>query len=150
MNTTEVKIRPLMQGDFEPVVTIDAKVFNRERREYYERKFDQALDRTDRLVTSLVAEVAGNVVGFVMSELFVGEFGIPETAARLDTIGVDPDYQGKRIGNQLLEEFVAHLKKAGVDKIHTLVDWNDWQLIRFFSANGFTPAKTLNLELDIV
>ncbi|NOQ18623.1 MAG: hypothetical protein GQ571_01485 [Desulfobacterales bacterium] len=29
------------------------------------------------------------------------------------------------------------------------VDWNDWQLIRFFSANGFGPAKTVNPELNI-
>jgi len=36
-----------------------------------------------------------------------------------------------------------------VDKVTTLVDWNDRELIRFFNAVGFTPAKTINLELNI-
>jgi len=48
-----------------------------------------------------------------------------------------------------MEEFVSHLRKAGVEKINTLVNWNDWQLIRFFSTNGFEPAKTVNLELTL-
>ena len=48
-----------------------------------------------------------------------------------------------------MEEFIGHLCKAGVEKINTLVDWNDWQLIRFFSASRFVPAKTINLELNV-
>jgi hypothetical protein len=48
-----------------------------------------------------------------------------------------------------MEEFIGHLRKAGVQKINTLVDWNDWQLIRFFSGSGFAPAKTINLELNV-
>jgi len=46
-------------------------------------------------------------------------------------------------------EFVGHLREAGAGKINPLMDWNDWQLIRFFSAGGFTPAKIFNLELKI-
>ena len=142
-------IRPLKREDFRAVVEIDEKVFKRSRPEYYETKFARALDEKDRLVLSLVVEMDGKVVGFVMSELFVGEYGIPATAATLDTIGIHPDYQGKGVGKHLMEEFIGHLRKAGVEKINTLVDWNDWQLIRFFSASGFAPAKTVNLEMSI-
>ena len=53
------------------------------------------------------------------------------------------------MGKRLMEEFIGHLRKARVQKVNTLVDWNDWQLIRFFSASGFAPAKTINLELNI-
>ena len=46
--------------------------------------------------------------------------------------------------------FIGHLEKAGVEKVNTLVQWNDWRLIRFFSASGFEPARTVALELSIV
>ena len=149
MATSQVDIRPLTKEDFNAVVEIDEKVFNYERSDYYETKFAQALDEKDRLVLSLVAELEGKVAGFVMCELFVGEYGIPATTATLDTIGIHPDSQGKGVGKQLMDVFIGHLRKAGVQKINTLVDWNDWQLIRFFSASGFAPAKTINLELNI-
>ena len=70
------------------------------------------------MVLSLVAEVEGKVAGFVMCELFVGEYGIPATTATLDTIGIHPDCQGKSVGKQLMEEFIEHLRKARVKKIN--------------------------------
>jgi ribosomal protein S18 acetylase RimI-like enzyme len=149
MTTPNEVVRPLHREDFKAVVEIDEQVFQRARPDYYETKFTRALDDKDRLVLSLVVEADGKVVGFVMCELFVGEYGIPATTATLDTIGIHPDYQRVGVGRQLMEEFIGHLRKAGVEKVNTLVDWNDWQLIRFFSANGFEPAKTINLELTI-
>jgi hypothetical protein len=42
-----------------------------------------------------------------------------------------------------------HLRELGVQKINTLVDWNDSSLVEFFRANEFTPSKTINLERSI-
>ena len=101
----------------------------------------------DCLPASLVAEDKdGTVVGFVMGEIYMGQYGIFQEAATLDTIGVDPAYQHQGIGEQLLTEYIDHLRKLGVKKINTLVDWNDSRLIHFFSANRFSPSKTINLE----
>ena len=149
MEAARVEIRLLNQSDFKAVVVIDEKVFGQARPEYYETKFARALDEKNRIPLSLVAEIEGRVVGFVMCELFIGEYGIPVTTATLDTIGIDPDFQGQGIARQLMGKLIGHLRKAGVRKINALVDWNDWQLIRFFSAIGFGPAKTINLELTI-
>lgn len=149
MGAAKAEVRLLNQNDFKEVVIIDEKVFGHARPEYYETKFARALDENNRIPLSLVAELEGRVVGFVMCELFIGEYGMPVTAATLDTIGVDPDFQGQGIARRLLDELIGHLRKAGVQKINALVDWNDWQLIRFFSASGFSPAKTINLELKI-
>ena len=149
MSEPTLNIRPLRHKDFDAVVAIDQKLFHQARPEYYKIKFARALDERERLVLSLVSEAEGKVVGFVMSELFVGEYGIPLTAATLDTIGIHPDFQGRGFGRKLVTEFINYLRKAGVNKINTLVDWNNWQLIRFFSANGFEPARTINLELKI-
>lgn len=149
MFTSKIEIRPLRHDDFNAAVEIDKQVFKQDRTQYYETRFARALDEKDHLVLSLVAEVDQKVVGFVMSELFTGQYGIPLRAATLDTIGVHPEFQGMGIGRELITAFVIYLRKAGVKQINTLVDWNDWPLIRFFNSNGFEPAKTINLELKI-
>jgi ribosomal protein S18 acetylase RimI-like enzyme len=149
MGAVKAEIRPLNQNDFKAVVVIDEKVFSHARPEYYETKFARALEEKNRIPLSLVAEIEGKVVGFVMCELFIGEYGIPVTTAALDTIGIDPDFQGQGIARQLMDELIGHLRKIGVQRINALAEWNDWQLIRFFSAIGFAPAKTINLELKI-
>ncbi len=80
-----------------------------------------------------------------MGELFIGEYGISQEAT-LDTIAVDPDYLHKGIGEQLIKEFVEHLTSLGVRKVNTLVDSNNFRLMNFFTASGFSPSKTINLE----
>jgi ribosomal protein S18 acetylase RimI-like enzyme len=131
------------------VSRIDEKVLKASRPDYYKIKFEELVQSTDRLPASLVAEEEdGTVVGFVMGELLIGEYGISHEAT-LDTIGVDPDYQHKGIGEQLIKEFVDHLRALGVRKINTLVDSNDSRLTHFFSANQFTPSQTINLERSL-
>ena len=147
MIESTIKIRLMKADDFDAVVGIDAKVLKAARPEYYELKFDKLFKSKDYLPTSLVAQnERGTVVGFVMGELYMGEYGIFQEGATLDTIGVDPDHQNKGIGEQLISEFIDHLRTIGVLKINTLVDWNDSELIKFFRANQFVPSKTINLE----
>jgi ribosomal protein S18 acetylase RimI-like enzyme len=149
MNKSTIKIRLMRADDFAAVVRIDEKVLKASRPDYYKMKFEELVQSTDRLPTSLVAEEEdGTVVGFVMGELFIGEYGISHEAT-LDTIGVDPDYQHKGIGEQLIKECMDHLRALGVRKINTLVDSNDSRLMHFFSANQFSPSKTINLERSL-
>lgn len=148
MNKSVITIRLMKVDDFAAVVRIDEKVLKASRPEYYQLKFEEFVQSTDRVPTSLVAEEDGTVVGFVMGELFLGEYGISQEAT-LDTIGVDPDYQHKGVGEQLIKEFMDHLIALGVRKINTLVDSNDSKMMHFFSANQFSPSKTLYLERSL-
>jgi ribosomal protein S18 acetylase RimI-like enzyme len=133
--------------DMEAVIGIDEKIIKSSRPEYYEMKFEKLFNSKDYLPASLVAETEdGTLAGFVMGEIYMGEYGIFQEEATLDTIGVDPEFQHQGIGEQLINEFMDHLKKVGVRKVLTLVDWNDSKLIHFFSANQFSPSKTINLE----
>ena len=150
MNESTINIRLMKADDFDAVIVIDEKIIKASRPEYYEVKFEKLFKSKDYLPASLVAEKEdGTVVGFVMGEIYMGEFGIFQEEASLDTIGVDPDYQHKGIGEQLINEFIDHLRNVGVKKINTLVDWNDSKLIHFFSANQFSPSKTINLERSL-
>jgi ribosomal protein S18 acetylase RimI-like enzyme len=149
MKKNTVKTRIMGVDDFAAVVRIDEKVLKVPRREYYRLKFEELVQSTDRLPTSLVAEEEdGTVVGFIMGVLFIGEYGISHEAT-LDTIGVDPDHQHKGIGKQLINEFMDHMRELGVQKISTLVDSDDSKMMHFFSANKFGPSKTINLERSL-
>ena len=144
MNDSIIKIRLMKADDFDAVVGIDEKVLKASRPEYYEMKFEKLFNSKDYLPTSLVAEAEdGTLAGFIMGELYMGEYGIFQKEATLDTIGVDPDYQHQGIGEQLISEFLDHLKALGVQKISTLVDRNDSKLMHFFNTNQFSPSKTI-------
>ncbi len=145
----DIKVRVIRPEDFEALVEIDAQVFGTRRPEYYERKIHTALDKTGRVVTSLVAEVGGKIIGFIMGEVYLGEFGIPESTATIDTIGVHPEFQRQAVARKLMEEFLTTVKAAGVKLIQTRINWNDWGLLRFFEKMGFSPAKVINLELKL-
>ncbi|WP_300457852.1 GNAT family N-acetyltransferase [Desulfobacula sp.] len=148
MSDTTVKIRLMRMDDFDAVVGIDERVLKSSRTAYYELKFEKLFNSKEYLPTSLVAEQEdGTVVGFVMGELYMGEYGISQQGATLDTIGIDPDFQHQGIGEQLMKEFMDHLKTLDVKNINTLVDKNDSQLMRFFTASQFRPSQTVvNLE----
>jgi len=145
----DISVRIIRQEDFEALVDIDAQVFGTRRPEYYERKIHNALDKTGRVVTSLVAEVEGRIVGFIMGEVYLGEFGIPESTATIDTIGVHPEFQHQEVARKLMQEFLTTVKAAGVKAVETRINWNDWGLLRFFEKMGFSPAKVINLELKL-
>lgn len=145
----EVEIRVLRTDDFPSIMEIDTLVRSRPRPEYYERKMRTLMDGSGGIVSSLAAEVDGKVVGFLMGQVFDGEFGIPGTAALIDTVGVNPELQRSGIARLLFEEFCTNMKAIGVTRIRTLVDWNAWDLITFFDSLGFEPVPVLNLELEL-
>jgi len=98
---------------------------------------------------SLVAEHQGEVVGFILGDVSGWEFGVPETIGWMDTIGVAPAYQKKGVATALAHELIKNLKAIGVRTIYTLVSWDDWDLLQFFHAMGFTRGDMINLELKI-
>jgi len=143
-----LNIRPFSPADLEAIVDIDRKVLGKERRDYWKSKIE--LSSTKYPLSCLVAEAEGTVVGFILGEVSGWEFGIPDTIGWISTIGVYPSYQHRGIARSLSQEFVKNLKGIGVGIIYTLVNWSDWDLLKFFRAMGFTRGgEMINLELRI-
>jgi predicted N-acetyltransferase YhbS len=143
----DLKIRLLRIEDLEAIVAIDEKVLGEKRRDYWEKKLQMMDDKASQV--SLVAEVQGKVLGFILGDISGWEFGVPDTIGWIDTIGVDPAHQKKGLATALSQELVQGLKAIGVRTIYTLVSWDDWDLLQFFHAMGFTRGDMINLELKI-
>jgi len=139
----------MRREDVGAIVEIDEKVLGKSRPDYYERKCASALDSSCQMVTSLVAVYEENVIGFIMGNVYLGEFGIPEATASLDTIGVHPDYQGEGVGMELIRQFISNVKKTQVEYVYALVDWNDWDMLKFLEKTGFVPSKAVKLEMQL-
>ncbi len=143
------KIRVMRGADLDAIVAIDEKASGQNRREYYERKVAVLLDGKHTINSSLVAELDGGIVGFIMGDVYFGEFGIPETSGTIDSLGVDPKYQNRGIASELIDLFITNMRAVGVKKVYTLVNWDDFALEKFFSSHKFVPSKRINLELAL-
>ncbi len=140
-------IRTMVPSDLDQIVEIDIKVLGKPRPGYWETKVKLVEKRSQ--VSSLVAELDGKVIGFIIGYESRWEYGVPENIGWIDTIGVDPDHQRKGIAKILFTEMTSNLKKVGVDTIITFVTRRDWKVLKFFNSMGFQKGDMINLELDI-
>lgn len=140
-----IPIRAMQKADLHALVTIDRRVGGRERSAYFVRKLEEALHESGVRV-SLVAELDGAPVGFVMARVDFGEFGRTEPVAVLDAIGIDPAYGRRGVGRALLSQLLINLATLRVERIRTEVDWHDRELLAFLDRCGFRPAQQLCFE----
>ncbi len=147
MEKEKLRIRGLTSKDLPAIVEIDRKILGKSRLEYWKRKIEVSEFRPP--LASLVAEIDGKVIGFILGDVSGWEFGVPDNTGMIETLGVDPAYQRKGIARLLTEELIRSFRLNGVEKINTLVKWDDWDLLQFFHAMGFKRGRRINLELDL-
>ena len=106
---------------------------------------DMAERRADVLakgLPDLVAELDGRVLGFAYCQWFK-----PRPAYRFsaeDSIYLDPDAAGQRIGNKLLSELAKQAEAAGVRKLIAVIgDSNNARSIGVHRAVGFRHVGTI-------
>jgi ribosomal protein S18 acetylase RimI-like enzyme len=142
-------MRFLKQSDLDAIAAIDEAETKQNRHEYYERKINSIVNKKSDINCSLVCEIDGKVVGFMMGYLFFGEFGISDATATIDGLGVHPDFRNHGVASEMLDQFAMNMRAAGVAKIYTLVSWDDFALEKFFARKKFVPSKRVNLELQL-
>jgi len=140
-------IRKMTFKDLKRIIEIDTKILGKARPAYWEMKL--IIAEKNSPVSSLVAELDGKVVGFLIGDASGWEYGVPESTGLIDALGVDPECQRKGIATMLFKEMISNLKKVGVNKVTTFVTWSDWELLKFFNTVGFKLGKMVNLEFDI-
>ncbi len=144
LSTDRIPVRSMKKSDLEAIISIDRKTSRNNRSTYFKRKQDEVLNQSGIRV-SIVAELDGFVVGFIMARVDYGEFGHTSTEAVMDTIGVNPDYQGQGIGQALMSRLVANLVILQVDPVRPEFEWNNTGLISYLNRLGFAPTQTVVL-----
>jgi ribosomal protein S18 acetylase RimI-like enzyme len=139
-----VPVRSLRDTDLRKIISIDKASTGTDRSDYYERKLHESLFQSGVRV-SLVAEMEDYPVGFIMARVDFGEFGHTSPEAEMDSIGVDPGYQGQGVGRALMAQLISSLAVLQVETLRTEVNWNDTGLIAYLDACGFVPAQRISL-----
>jgi GNAT superfamily N-acetyltransferase len=137
-----VPVRSMRASDLADIVRLDRKITGRDREPYYRRKCAEAL-RESAVGVSLVAEVDHQFAGFLMARVDFGEFGRTEPTAVLDTIGVDPAFLRRHVGQALVEQLLLNLHSLRVEQVVTEADWNHFALIGFLAHTGFALSQRL-------
>ena len=140
-------VRLMGEDDLPLIIEIDAKGGGISRPRYFEEKIDACI-REPGINISLVAESDGLPVGFLLGLLFLGEFGVPSTRAVVHTIGVHPAFAHQGVAHALLEQFRRNLQALRIDSIHTLLNWDAFELLHFFKSTGFRPGREVDLVWD--
>ncbi|MCP4666300.1 MAG: GNAT family N-acetyltransferase [Deltaproteobacteria bacterium] len=97
---------------------------------------------------SFVAEMGGKVVGYMISYIVFGGFGL-EKGAWIATLGVDPKFMGQGIGKRLAEEILSVYRQKGINHIFTSVRWDSVDLLSFFKTMGFDRSNFINLRKEL-
>ena len=141
------EIRPLRADDLEAVIALDKNLTGISRRGFFEKRLAAALEQPgDYVYVGLQTD--GGLIGFALAKLVHGEFGKPGAQAALDSMGVDPDHQGKGAGHRLLAEIEQVLSHKGVSSLTSQVDWSDQSLLSFLRESGFDLAGRIVLSRD--
>jgi len=142
LSRDEVPVHSLRESDLPRIIAIDRKITGRDRTAYYEHKLAEAMKESGVRV-SLVAEVDGRVVGFIMARVDFGEFGQAEPEAVIDTLGVDPASGHRHVGMALMSQLLTNLQSLRVESVRTEVDWSRFGLLSFLARCGFVPSPRL-------
>ena len=99
----KVRIRPMADEDVDSVLAIDRKITGKRRAVTYTEMITGDLGGV--LALSLVAEVDGEVKGFILARrVYVGE--PPTEVGLIQILGVDPGYQRQGIASKMVNAFL--------------------------------------------
>ena len=97
---------------------------------------------------SFVAEVDNRIVGFMISYIVYGGFGL-EKSAWITTLGVDPQFMGQGIGKRLAKEILRACRERGIKHVFTSVRWDSVDLLSFFKTLDFDRSNFINLRKEL-
>jgi ribosomal protein S18 acetylase RimI-like enzyme len=133
----------MTRDDIHDVLALDRKFAG--TRGHLSYKDLVTLDPGGPLDLSFVAEVGGNIIGFVMARLAYLMIPLSEICL-VQGILVDPDYQDRGIGSRLLRELLGYCQAEGISTVRTLVEEHNDRQRRFLEQLGFRRSAIVNYD----
>ena len=141
-----VSFRKLKKEDAEDIRKIQAAITKTSVQAGFKRTIKEQAIQTEG--ASFVAELDGKVIGYMVSYILSGGFGISKSAW-IAMLGVNPRYMGQGIGEGLAKEIFKYYKKKRIKDIYTSVRWDSTDLLSFFKTLGFDRSNFINLRKDL-
>ena len=141
-------MRPVQAEDLDRIIAIDRTVTGVEKTDYWYEVFHRYGARTPRQRFFLVAEVGGQLEGYVVGEVRDWEFGSPP-CGWVFGITVRPEARLDGIGSALLAAICHAFRRAGVSKVRTLLSRDNHLILSFFRSQGMMAAPFIPLEVDL-
>jgi predicted N-acetyltransferase YhbS len=136
-------IRNLQVGDSEDISRIQESI-TKEKNTIDYHKIVQEEVKKDNSV-NVVAEIDGRVVGFIITYLLHGGFGL-EKSAWIGLFGVEPKYMGSGIGKRMAKKVFDELTRMNIKNVFTSVKWDSFDILSFFKSLGFDRCQFINLK----
>lgn len=143
--TTSIHIRNASPADFDAVVGLDLVAVSTEKSTYWRGIFERYVDSDRAGGIFLVAEIGGQIIGFIIGEVRAWEFGSPP-CGWVFALGVAPAARESGVGQLMFKEMCRHLKKAGVAAVKTMVDRENKLTLSFFRSQGLRSGRYIELE----
>ena len=140
--------RLLGADDLEQVIAIDRAHSGHSRRRFFEKRFAAAKAQPDDFIHVGIVEDR-SLRGFAIARVLRGEFGHEQAIAVLDAIGVATESREQGVGQALLRELSAIMRRRGVRALQSQADWTNQELMRFFAATDFRLAPRLALQRTV-
>jgi len=136
-------IRNLKIGDSEDISRIQESITKEPSTIDYHKIVQEEVKKDNSV--NVVAELDGKVVGFIITYILHGGFGL-ETSAWIGLFGVEPKYMGSGIGKRMAKEVFDELTKMNIKNVFTSVKWDSVDLLSFFKSIGFDRCNFINLK----
>jgi ribosomal protein S18 acetylase RimI-like enzyme len=147
--TDHTTIRKAVLDDFDAVIELDLEGIMEDKPTYWQDIFDRYVKTGRDDGYFLVAEISGEVVGFIVGEVRAWEFGSPP-CGWVFALSVSPKSREKGIGQLMMKEMCQRLKQAGVTTVRTMVDRENKLTLSFFRSQGLRTGRYIELEKTIV
>lgn len=148
-----VRVRRVQAADIPHVIALDTRVTKLAKAEYWNDIFRRYGKQRDQKRFFLVAESRINqpdshLLGFIIGEVRAWEFG-SAPCGWVFALSVEPKTRLHGVGSALLEAISGEFKKAGVDKMRTMVARDGRLPLLFFRSEGMIAGPYIQLEKDL-
>jgi len=139
-------IRKLEKKDARDVDRINALITKKPAKDEFRRMVEELAKNAGNM--SYVAEYQGEVVGYMITYLLSGGFGIGKSAW-IANLGVEPKFMGQGIGKALASEIFKFYSEKNIKHIYTSVRWDSTDMLSFFKTLGFDRSDFINLRREL-
>jgi GNAT superfamily N-acetyltransferase len=146
-----LRIRRAQSEDIDHVIALDERITGLAKPDYWHDIFERYRRRRleERFFLVAVSDQQSEpILGYVVGEIRAWEFG-STPCGWVFALSVNPDARLQHIGERLFEAISDEFRRAGVDKLRTMVARDTPLHMTFFRSEGMMAGPYIQLEKSI-